>query len=130
MAEQLESKTAIMLDQAQVDAAEAAADAQENGENGEHIGRRPSSSGRDSKRHRKSSFVCRCHCHTIFSLFLPLHGGRTRLPADTTAVSINIHQQFCLHFNSLTLPSFLPSISSCCTTSSDAIKSTPTQPNT
>lgn len=64
MAEQLESKTAIMLDQAQVDAAEAAADAQENGENGEHIGRRPSSSGRDSKRYRKSSFVCR----NLFSL--------------------------------------------------------------
>jgi hypothetical protein len=58
MADQLEDKTAIMLDQAQVDAAEAAADAQENGENGEHIGRRPSSSGRDSKRHRKSSSVC------------------------------------------------------------------------
>jgi hypothetical protein len=66
MAEQLESKTAIMLDQAQVDAAEAVADAQENGENGEHIGRRPSSSGRDSKRHRKSS------CSAAVALFFSL----------------------------------------------------------
>jgi hypothetical protein len=49
-----ESSTAIMLDQAQVDAAEAAQAAQENGgEDGEYIGRRPSSSGRDSKRYRK-----------------------------------------------------------------------------
>lgn len=49
-----ESTTAIMLDQAQVDAAEAAHAAQENGgEDGDYIGRRPSSSGRDSKRYRK-----------------------------------------------------------------------------
>jgi hypothetical protein len=52
-----ETKTAIMLDQAEVDAAEATHAAQENGgEDGEYIGRRPSSSGRDSKRYRK------CYC--------------------------------------------------------------------
>lgn len=49
-----ESTTAIMLDQAEVDAAEAAQDSQDNGgDNSEYIGRRPSSSGRDSKRYRK-----------------------------------------------------------------------------
>lgn len=51
-----EPETTVMLDQAQVDAAEAAQDAQENGgadmEN-EYIGRRPSSSGRETKRYRK-----------------------------------------------------------------------------
>lgn len=49
-----ETTNTIMLDQAQVDAAEAAQAAQENGgEDGDYVGRRPSSSGRDSKRYRK-----------------------------------------------------------------------------
>lgn len=49
-----ETTNTIMLDQAQVDAAEAAQAAQENGgEEGDYVGRRPSSSGRDSKRYRK-----------------------------------------------------------------------------
>ena len=64
-----ESTTAIMLDQAEVDAVEAAAShaAQENGgEDGEYIGRRPSSSGRDSKRYRKCCLLACCapsHAH-------------------------------------------------------------------
>jgi len=56
-----QSTTAIMLDQAEVDAAEAASHAapeNNNGdEDGEYIGRRPSSSGRDSKRYRKSRLL-------------------------------------------------------------------------
>lgn len=127
MAEQLESKTAIMLDQAQVDAAEAAADAQENGENGEHIGRRPSSSGRDSKRYRKSSFVCR----NLFSL-CPSTAERGYLQNTTVCISI-IHTPFCRttanlsHTRTQSLFSFH---SSCCATSSDAIHSSPTHHNT
>ena len=68
-----ESNTAIMLDQAEVDAAEAAAAAsQENGgEDGEYIGRRPSSSGRDSKRHRK---CCLLTCSALHSRMpMPLY---------------------------------------------------------
>lgn len=66
-----ESNTAIMLDQAEVDAAEAAAShaAQENGgEDDEYIGRRPSSSGRDSKRYRK------CCLPACYILLAPLYG--------------------------------------------------------
>jgi hypothetical protein len=108
MAEQLESKTAIMLDQAQVDAAEAVADAQENGENGEHIGRRPSSSGRDSKRHRKSS--CSAAVALFFSLsFCPSTAERGYLQQTlllypsiftTTSAFLPIHSPFLpsLHF--------------------------------
>jgi hypothetical protein len=123
MADQIESKTAIMLDQAQVDAAEAAADAQENGE---HIGRRPSSSGRDSKRYRKSlSFVCLLSYFLPLSVSaLPLH-GRTRLPAETTVCASFTTQPTFHHDEHLSL--FLPS---CCATSSDAIHSSPTQHNT
>jgi hypothetical protein len=126
MAEQLESKTAIMLDQAQVDAAEAAADAQENGENGEHIGRRPSSSGRDSKRHRKSFFVCRCL--RLFSL-CPSTAERGFLQMQTLLL---LYASFTAQ-SALALPYLilsLHSISSCCATSSDAIRSTPTHHNT
>ena len=69
-----ESTTAIMLDQAEVDAAEAAASnaAQENsGEDGEYIGRRPSSSGRDSKRHRK---CCLLACSALhYRMPMPLY---------------------------------------------------------
>jgi hypothetical protein len=107
MAEQLESKTAIMLDQAQVDAAEAAADAQENGENGEHIGRRPSSSGRDSKRYRKSSFVCRT---SFFSSAPPRPNAatcRTPLYASASFTHHSAAPPPTSHTHSLFLPFFL-----------------------
>jgi hypothetical protein len=122
MAEQLESKTAIMLDQAQVDAAEAAADVQENGENGEHIGRRPESSGRDSKRYRKSFFVG--------FVFFPSAPPR---PNAATCRHYCMHQHHSLRSlpSSANLSHSLSSFhSSCCATSSDAIHSSPTQPNT
>lgn len=72
-----ETTNTIMLDQAQVDAAEAAQAAQENGgEEGDYIGRRPSSSGRDSKRYRK--YPPRCILTVKFSPAPPpwLRAGR------------------------------------------------------
>lgn len=67
-----ETTNTIMLDQAQVDAAEAAQAAQENGgEEGDYVGRRPSSSGRDSKRYRK----CRPVVYSRSSYHLPLLRG-------------------------------------------------------
>lgn len=49
-----ETTNTVMLDQAEVDAAEAAQDAQDNGgDDNQYIGRRPSSSGRETKRYRK-----------------------------------------------------------------------------
>ena len=92
-----ESTTAIMLDQAEVDAAEAAAAsnaAQENsGEDGEYIGRRPSSSGRDSKRYRKCCLLACCapsHAPLYMAYSGQVHSciHRAVIPPSTPNLSI------------------------------------------
>ena len=85
-----ETTTAIMLDQAEVDAAEASHAAQETGgDDGEYIGRRPSSSGRDSKRYRK---CCLLACSHARGHRMPLY-GLERVGAFTAQPSCSSHTQ-------------------------------------
>lgn len=86
-----ETTNAVMLDQAEVDAAEAAQDGQDNGgDSSDYIGRRPSSSGRETKRYRKC--------------YLP--PSNSYLPCPSVAYSGEVHP-VCIHDAAFQPPIFL-----------------------